>query len=125
MESGQPYETFILNHFLVEERDVMSLLDVIVEQSNILEGNLCLTENLNVVETVFILQLNIEQSYLKPTANRRLMGWLIQLFIRNGAEYKQESITQTLKLMLTMDEDELGAYESDLKTFIMICMKAI
>ena len=125
MESGQPYETFILNHFLVEEWDVMSLLDVIVEQSNILEGNLCLTENLNVVETVFILQLNIEQSYLKPTANRRLMGWLIQLFIRNGAEYKQESITQTLKLMLTMDEDELGAYESDLKTFIMICMKAI
>lgn len=125
MESGQPYETFILNYFLVEERDVMSLLDAIAERSNILEGNLCLTENLNVVETVFILQLNIEQSYLKPTANRRLMGWLIQLFIRNGAEYKQESITQTLKLMLTMDEDELGAYESDLKTFIMICMKAI
>jgi hypothetical protein len=69
--------------------------------------------------------VNIEQSYHKLIVSQRLMGWLIQLFIRNGAEYKQESITQTLKLMLTMDEDELGAYESDLKTFIMICMKAI
>ena len=74
MESGQPYETFILNLSHVEGKDVMSLLDAIAEQSNILEENLYLVENLNVVETVFILQLNIEQSYLKPTANRRLMG---------------------------------------------------
>jgi hypothetical protein len=74
MESGQLYETFILNHFHVEERDVMSLLDVIAEQSNILEENLYLVENLNVVETAHIPQVNIEQSYHKLIVSQRLMG---------------------------------------------------
>lgn len=83
MEGGQPYEIFILSHFLVEEKDVMSLLDAIAEQSNILEENLYLVENLNVVETAHIPQVNIEQSYHKLIVSQRLMGWLIQLSIKS------------------------------------------
>ena len=74
MESGQPYETFILNLSHVEGKDVMSLLDVIVEQSNTLEENRCLHENLNAVGIAPTLQPNTEKSYLKPIVNQKLMG---------------------------------------------------
>lgn len=74
MESGQHYESFILNLSHVEGKDVMSLLDVIVEQSNTSEESLYLIENLNAVETAHIPQVNIEQSYQKLTVNQRLMG---------------------------------------------------